>query len=41
MKIDGWTVEKALRVGLTMEQGAMKLYTDAQKMVRTGLQAAT
>ena len=34
MKIDGWTVEKALQVGLTMEQGAMKLYTDAQKMVK-------
>jgi rubrerythrin len=33
LKIDGWTVEKALQVGLTMEHGAMKLYTDAQKMV--------
>ena len=34
MKIDGWTIEKALQVALTMEHGAMKLYTDAQKKVK-------
>jgi len=33
MKINGWTVEKALQVGLTMEQGAIEMYTDAQKRV--------
>ncbi len=31
MSIDGWTVEKALKVGVTMETGAYNLYTQTAK----------
>lgn len=34
MSIDGWTVEKALEVGVTMEIGAYKLYTSMAKKVK-------
>ncbi|MDP2901326.1 MAG: ferritin family protein [Candidatus Bathyarchaeota archaeon] len=34
MSIDGWTVEKALRVGVTMETGAYNLYTGTAKKVK-------
>jgi len=34
MSIDGWTVEKALKVGVTMETGAFNLYTETSKKVR-------
>ena len=34
MSIDGWTVEKALKVGVTMETGAYNLYTSMAKKVK-------
>jgi len=34
MSIDGWTVEKALKVGVTMETGAYNLYTETAKKVK-------
>ncbi len=34
MSIDGWTVEKALKVGVTMETGAYNLYTETSKKVK-------
>ncbi len=34
MSADGWTVEKALKTGVTMEIGAYNLYTDAAKKVK-------
>ncbi len=34
MSIDGWTVEKALKVGVTMETGAYNLYTSTAKKVK-------
>ncbi len=34
MSIDGWTVEKALKVGVTMEAGAYNLYSDMAKKVK-------
>jgi rubrerythrin len=34
MSIDGWTVEKALKVGITMETGAYNLYTETSKNVK-------
>ena len=34
MSIDGWTVEKALRVGVTMETGAFNLYTEMSLKVK-------
>ena len=34
MSIDGWTVEKALKVGVTMETGAYNLYTDTAKKAK-------
>ena len=34
MSTDGWTVEKALKVGVTMETGAYNLYSDMAKKVK-------
>ena len=34
MSIDGWTVEKALKVGVVMETGAYNLYTGTAKKVK-------
>ncbi len=34
MSIDGWTVEKALKVGVAMETGAYNLYTSTAKTVK-------
>lgn len=34
MSIDGWTVEKALKVGVTMETGAYNLYTETSKKIK-------
>ena len=34
MSIDEWTVEKALKVGVTMETGAYNLYTSTAKKVK-------
>ena len=34
MSIDGWTVEKALKVGVTMETGAYNLYTETAKKAK-------
>jgi len=34
MSLAGWTVEKALQTGITMEEGAYQLYTNAQKLVK-------
>lgn len=34
MSIDGWTVEKALKAGVTMETGAYNLYTGMAKKVK-------
>jgi rubrerythrin len=34
MSIDGWTVEKALKVGVTMETGAYNLYSETAKKVK-------
>lgn len=34
MSIDGWTVEKALKVGVVMETGAYNLYTQTAKKVK-------
>ena len=34
MSVDGWTVEKALKVGVAMETGAYNLYTGIAKKVK-------
>lgn len=34
MSVDGWTIEKALKTGLLMEEGAFYLYTNAQNKVK-------
>ena len=34
MSIDGWTVEKALKVGVTMETGAYNLYSETSRKVK-------
>ena len=34
MSTDGWTIEKALQVGLTMEIGAYTLYNDTAEKVK-------
>jgi len=34
MSTDGWTVEKALKAGITMETGAYKLYSGAAKKAK-------
>ncbi len=34
MSIDEWTVEKALKVGVTMETGAYNLYTSTAEKVK-------
>jgi rubrerythrin len=34
MSIDGWTVEKSLRVGVTMETGALNLYSEMSSKVK-------
>ena len=33
MSVDGWTIEKALKTGIMMEEGAYTLYKDAEKKV--------
>jgi len=33
MEIDEWTIEKALNMGVTMEQGAIDLYSDTAEKV--------
>jgi rubrerythrin len=35
MSSKGWTVEKALQTGVTMEEGAYNLYSNASKMVKS------
>jgi rubrerythrin len=34
MNLDGWTIEKALRVGIIMETGAYDLYSSMSKKVK-------
>ncbi len=35
MSSKGWTIEKALQTGVTMEEGAYNLYSNASKMVKS------
>ena len=34
MVVSDWTVEQALKVGVTMEEGAIKLYTETAEKVK-------
>jgi len=34
MDTSGWTIEKALKIGVTMEEGAIKLYSETAEKVK-------